>query len=510
MVDVDDLINRITVDAALRAEKAAKAALNIEKILGDKKLTSYTYTDEPIIKTASQMEGYLPEAYTRMRALAHSPEAFEHSRAWLFYQQAKLMAAHTDDVPFGGDFERYFPVYRDMNDRQLRGYFSFRTAVRCGEINKTASSFAYVYIYELLHCIGVQSPEEAFFKLRDFWKAYRAFLPSMDKYMREWLHDFVVYYGLDQQLLREVCDCSFDDALLVLTAHKKHDADTLFDSICVFSTYAIRHSAFYKAYPEDVKRVVCAVYEALCNHHEKCCKNTFAERLFGRKTAFVCTLFSSAVFYDHQKYKEYVYEVSPVQTYYCRNGSWLCEKFFAGQRKSKELGHILKTIDRRMREAYAFPQLLKAEEDKKLLARIVDTAVCEVLQERKRREARRVRIDFTKLHDIRINAADIRDKLLTEEDVKEELQPVLLIPQKEETVSTGILGVSEYRFMQCLLYGRPYESLLAEKRLMPSLLADAVNEKLFEEFGDTVIEFEGDTPRVIEDYTEQLKGWITP
>ena len=40
---------------------------------------------------------------------------------------------------------------------------------------------------------------------------------------------------------------------------------------------------------------------------------------------------------------------------------------------------------------------------------------------------------------------------------------------------------------------------------MPSIIADSINEKLFDIFGDTVIDFLSDDPCVIEDYIEELK-----
>ena len=43
---------------------------------------------------------------------------------------------------------------------------------------------------------------------------------------------------------------------------------------------------------------------------------------------------------------------------------------------------------------------------------------------------------------------------------------------------------------------------------MLSVIVDCVNEKLFDLFGDTVIDFNGDVPELIEDYIEELKGII--
>ena len=40
---------------------------------------------------------------------------------------------------------------------------------------------------------------------------------------------------------------------------------------------------------------------------------------------------------------------------------------------------------------------------------------------------------------------------------------------------------------------------------MPSLAADGINEALFDIIGDTVIEFEGDVPRIVEDYADDVR-----
>ena len=42
--------------------------------------------------------------------------------------------------------------------------------------------------------------------------------------------------------------------------------------------------------------------------------------------------------------------------------------------------------------------------------------------------------------------------------------------------------------------------------IMLSVAAEEINEALFDNFGDTVIAFDGDTPIIIEDYENELKG----
>ena len=56
----------------------------------------------------------------------------------------KGMEDFEDDFDYHGTFIRYFPNYQAMNDLQLRGYFSWRTKVRRGEVGRTSLSFAFV------------------------------------------------------------------------------------------------------------------------------------------------------------------------------------------------------------------------------------------------------------------------------------------------------------------------------------------------------------------------------
>ena len=88
--------------------------------------------------------------------------------------------------------------------------------------------------------------------------------------------------------------------------------------------------------------------------------------------------------------------------------------------------------------------------------------------------------------------------------------------QKTETETTipesikSEIGLDENELLLiiCLLRGEEYASRFKEKGIMVSVLADAINNTLFDRFGDTVIEFDGDTPTVVEDYKEELKGML--
>lgn len=204
MTDVHKLIDSILSDPRLANSRAFSGKM---------------YEDEPILRTGSQMKNYLPQRYRDMKALARPVyDGFDYRRpseTELFVLQARFMESWEDDFPFNGSFERYYPTYSMMNDSQLRGYFSWRTHVRKGQIEKTSLSFAFVYIYELINCVGASTPQECFDLLYAFWIKYRELDPEIDRYVKSWLRDFVIYHDLSPALIESIVDTSFELALIV-------------------------------------------------------------------------------------------------------------------------------------------------------------------------------------------------------------------------------------------------------------------------------------------------------
>ena len=55
-----------------------------------------------------------------------------------------------------------------------------------------------------------------------------------------------------------------------------------------------------------------------------------------------------------------------------------------------------------------------------------------------------------------------------------------------------------------LLHGNSVDAYLRENYLMPSVVADSINEAFFDEIGDNVLECDGDTIAIVEDYREEI------
>ena len=522
MADVKKLIELILSDPKLAgAQKPVSSEDGADE--NGEATAQRVYRDEPIIKTASQMASYIPQKYRDMRNIARAPEAYGKTETWLFYHQAKFMAEFEDSFDYQGEFFRYYPTYRAMNDLQLRGYFSWRTEVRRGNIKPTSLSYVFVYIYELINLIGVDSPEDGFARLRTLWTEYSKADIRINSYMKIWLTDFVVYYNLDQSLLGEFSDNAFDAAFDTLARLCEHNEAEIFEAITALSTYNIERSRLYRECPEDFKAVCCAVLARLSEYYGKNRKYGLCERLFGRVCDAPYYMFSSAVFYDIRNYQSYNYVISETCEYNCRRGRWSRKAFLGKKEKSRELGAIIKTVDSLMRGSFGTTQPVAPGKQTKILTGIIEKEIAARLEENKKAAARKIEIDVFALSEIRRVSGEIRDKLIINEERDEyDLPEVLHAPVPDVTAVKNepeaaacdtpgtALDCTELELVRCLLYGGDYTQSLRDAGRLVSVAVDSVNEKLFDMFGDTVICFEADKPYVLDDYRDELKGIIKP
>ena len=118
------------------------------------------YGDEAIPPQPSAEK--TPKLLRAMRALVKTSTNFWQSRSELFLKQARLMANYEDDYDYRGTVNQYFPTYDSLTDPELRGYFTWRTKVRRGEVERRGMSYAALYVYELLALVGCTSPMDAY------------------------------------------------------------------------------------------------------------------------------------------------------------------------------------------------------------------------------------------------------------------------------------------------------------------------------------------------------------
>lgn len=434
--DVKMLIERIMAEA--RTHQSARFSNKI-------------YADEPILKTGRQMQNFLPDQYRKMREISRwqdDPKGGAGrwlSEAELFYRQGLLMADFEDDCPYNGTFKSYFPTYNAMSDRQLRGYFTWRAQVRRGNIEETSTSFAFLYLYELICGIGVDDPLDGFDKIKAFWDAYRAFEPGIDRFARVWLQDYAVFHGLDPKLLHDSKTVTFDNALIELRravrdlvpasapsaqAPKRRKAseptlplppdeareERLMAAINALSTYNLNNSRLDRSHHRDLRHVACAVYVRMARYYDTHRKTGIVASLFGEETAMPYTMFASAVFFAPERHEDCEYRLDPIHIYRCQNGFWECMRIHGSRQKSSKLGEMMRASDQRLRMALDPAHPLKEEKVPKYLAKIIDDEIVAWLSWDAAHQPVKIDIDLSQLGHIRSAAAQTREALLIDEE----------------------------------------------------------------------------------------------
>ena len=434
--DVKMLIERIMAEA--RTHQSARFSNKI-------------YADEPILKTGRQMQNFLPDQYRKMREISRwqdDPKGGAGrwlSEAELFYRQGLLMADFEDDCPYNGTFKSYFPTYNAMSDRQLRGYFTWRAQVRRKKVEETSTSFAFLYLYELICGIGVDNPLDGFRKIKAFWESYRAYEPGIDRFARVWLQDYAVFHGLDPKLLSDSKTVLFDKALIELrraardieplptpatpaTKRRKSSEPTLplppdeareerlMAAINALSTYNLGNSRINHAHHRDLRHVACAVYVRMARYYDTHRKSGIVASLFGEETAMPYTMFASAVFFAPERHKDCEYRLDPIHIYRCQNGFWECMRIHGSRQKSSKLGEMMRACDQRLRLALDPAHPLKEEKVHKYLAKIIDDEIVAWLSWDAAHQPVKIDIDLSQLGHIRNAAAQTREALLIDEE----------------------------------------------------------------------------------------------
>ena len=483
--------------------------LNDEKLLNSRAFRDRVYTDEPIIRTAAQLKKpETPERIKEMKGLAYTPEAYWKTSAWLFYTQGKFMENYEDDFLFNEDFIKYYPSYRDMTIPQLRGYFSWRTKVRNGIIEKAPLPFVFIYIYELINCIGSDEPFECFKMLKSFCSEYYVLDNRISKYTETWLRDMIVYYKLEPSLGDEVDDIIYDKNILTLMHWENYSDDDIFDAISALSAYQLKKSLYFTANPDEFRTILVRSFIKLSEFFRDKRKNSLCDKLFGNIVECSYNMFPSAIFYDRQALRSCEYIFSEIHSYTCRNGKCKCKKFYGNRSRNGHLGDFVRAVDSLLRDKADFRYKISIEGISKAALKVIQAEIDSFYTEKQRIEAAKIEIDLSKLGYIR-KAADItRDKLIVEDEVEE----VSIIDKneevKEETSENSLLDIEEIRFMRALLYNGNTAEVAKSCGKLVSILADSVNDKLFDTFSDTIIDFSGDSPQIIEDYTDELKQII--
>ena len=476
---------------------------------------------------------YVPEQIRRMRNLyQHGDGSFRQQRK-NFYVQGKFMENYEDNAPWDGEIYEYWPSYYKLSLAQLRGYFTWRTELRKGNYRKHCDSFVLMYLSELVNEIGTTSAEESFLKIQDFEKNYidAGLCSGYIQYnIQQWMFEFAVVNGLAPEIACRYADREMlerDAGIEILHNPKAYSDQEVFDALCIFAGEQTAKSKLIQLHGAEAISLFAAMWRLIQAQYRRNGKDIF-RICFGRRGAHSWYPLNGTLYYEKQKREEITYELNSSRFYRFKRGEWReCgyQMFYFDKRL---LTGLLKETDRRLRLYLKTGHPLKERKEAAWAVPYIE-AVIEADRKAKLEAARpKISIDFSGLDKIRKDALETQSNLLTEEEnpaaavdnalcknSDASMPPESAVPTEPSSTdirdSTSIpSGISlplddmQIQLLQMLLRGEPVQELIAAQHGMPSVIADAINEALFDLIGDMVVECDGETITIIEDYREDI------
>jgi len=465
----------------------------------------------------SSAENDVPEKIREMIRMDHNGFTPEQ-KAKNFYNQAMFMKDYTDDYVFRGTFSSASPVYHQMTAAQLRGYFAWRTWVKeNGEIPvQTQSSFLLLYIFELLNLVH-GDPDRTFQKLMDIREQNARISVISDLYLLRWISDFAVYYGLGEEYLSE-CFVIEDLKHYRILSETDRNPDTdeytddeIGEALMTLSRADVAGSTFMKDHQEEMKRYLTIAYRLLCREFRKDNLSFCSNHICSSRSASY-PMFPQAVFHEEKPHEDTVIYISKSNIFQCTRGYWT--RLTLVPRMTWH--SVVREADRIARRELNGKRQLKQQMESGRIISVLEEAMKIYLKERQEALRPKIHINMDMLSSIRRDAAKTRDSLLVsdeeegtetevsaaEEAVSTEIpqeKKTDAEPQREQTFFTA----EESDFLNALLAGRK-PSVSGSMQV----LCDGINEKMLDEIGDTVIEYDGDQPELIEDYAEDLRNLL--
>ena len=426
-----------------------------------------------------------------------------------FYLQGKLMASYEDHYEGKQSFLRYYPTYHDLTVGQARTYFTWRTKIRQNIYEKISDSYAYIYLYELLNGIGIKNPEEGLDKLITFNKNYaQRFSPEIGAYLERWIRDYIVFYNINKAnntfFVKEQTNDKKYEQLLYPDQFSNHEVA---ESLIKLSNYKIRNCPLYKKSIEKFEYLLVLIWHKILDLRND--GFDFFTSYIAYKNQMTIQLFSAAVFNHQLEPQTTSYEIDQIRKYFYdeEKNTWYCESYWGLTGQKSIMGNFLHEVDREIRLCFNLGRNLKPRKIEKHYLKAIRDGIKEYQIEEQKLKQPKIEFNLSQLSTIREDAAGTRDSLLTEEELQAEQEER---EQIEETVVNDEqedygLSSEEMATIILLLKGKDLNKYLKEHHLMAAVIIDNINEKLFDEFGDNVIEFINDIPTVIEDYQEDLE-----
>ena len=512
----------IKINTNKAISKAQDNTIIINQNTDNKKITS-KYNDIVINfkDYAIDSERFIPNKIKQMMKLYRYGDHSFNQKVKNFYKQGKFMEDYEDDFSWNGEFHQYFPTYNDMNIRQLRGYFSWRSQVRKGNYEKIPTSFAYLYLYELINRIGVSSYEEALSKMREF---EIKFIESgigdkrIQRDLRQWMLGIIVLQGIEPKIAKKYLSSEIigkDELTLALLSPQNHSDEEIFNALCAHYGNRLLTSAVIKKHVSYGVHLFAQVWRMTFEEYSEIGENLF-EKCFGHRSTYRWYPFSNAIYMEYINPRWTSYELNECRKYIFKHASWHENSYHKMNFNKAIFCGLIHEADRKLRLYLKTGHPLTAKSDERWASAHVDKVI-EIDRKEKLEEAKpKVSISFDNLDQIRKDALTTMDSLLSDEErdiIKEVNEVDIAMDYKLETEVFEnkyniALEETELQIISLLLNDKSVDDIIAKNLSLPEVLADKINEVFFEEIGDNVVECDLGKITLIEDYRKDVERII--
>ena len=306
-------------------------------------------SDTPLSEARDVADGndVPPRIYEMVRMYEYGNSSFGQ-KCLNFYRQGKFMEDYEDDAPWEGTFSRYFPTYHDLNIRQLRGYFTWRTQVRRGTYLPISTSLAYIYLYELLNGIGTTSVEESLWKMQEFETEFldtEIGDPHMKHNLHRWMLELAIMHQIPKKTVLQYIESyhlQLDRDLETLRNPESRTDEEIFTALRHFAERRMESSPVFKKDEAAGKHLFAEIWKhtlATCNLDGK----DLFTACFGPLKAYHWYPLANAVYLERRKLDDITYELNSCHRYLFTDGHWLEEKYgelYFHRNRIKDLLHV--------------------------------------------------------------------------------------------------------------------------------------------------------------------------
>ena len=507
--------------------------------------------DLAVEEEAEKVEGYYRE--TAIPGRSELPARIEALYACEdFLSAARAMEDYEDNCPFAGTVPLYQPEYRNLTPNELRGYFTWRAALRRGEVSPHCDAFVYLYLSELMLGIGAANAAEALDCMDAFASAYFSASygsEALQRNFKNWRFEYAVLNREDAARVREYENPAlrhWDEALTVLREPEKQSDEAVFAALAELGGKKLTEARSVKGLGDKAAFYYAAIWRSSAPLLFAAC--------FGNLRMREWKPFSDAPQLKavcENAGQGFSYQLNELRSFAATGSGFTEYSYLRQQFDSKRFFAFLKEADTALRVCFLRGKASKTASSAQDIA-LQEAfsrafASCEAMEAAQKLASVPVRRE--KLADIREAAAVTTAALLTEAETgaeREELRrreaekncglaelingeeskqtgsafaqvaaaagatPAEFAngsetAQRDQAERTEILDDLERRCLAALLRGESVRAELRAAHCLTSLFAERVNEKLYERFQDICLASEGEELFLVPDYREELE-----